>query len=351
MSEIKPRKTGVLCSKKFKEHQTGEGHPDSPARIGAVERALKAPSLSGILHSLQPRPALREEVLLVHTDRLYDEILATRRQERTYLDDDTVTSPESADVALLAAGSVLVAVDAVLEGRVDNAFALVRPPGHHAKPDKAMGFCLFNNVAIAAQYALRKQGLERVLILDFDLHHGNGTQKAFYTSPEVLYTSSHQFPYYPGTGAVEETGKDAGEGFTLNVPMPPGMGDAGYVQIYRDIFVPVGKEFDPHMILVSAGFDTHEQDPMGGMRVTQAGFAALAGEILSLADAACGGKVVFALEGGYNLAGLERSLVSVLEVMSAVHEGSQRFEASEPAEELIESVRQVHGKFWKCLAS
>jgi acetoin utilization deacetylase AcuC-like enzyme len=349
MSESKTRRTGVVFSEKFKEHRTGDGHPENPSRMGAVSRALAAPSLSGRLTSLAPRGATRDEILRVHSDRHYEEILATREEERTYLDEDTVTCAESAEVALLGVGSVLAAVEAVWTNEVDNAFALVRPPGHHAKPDKAMGFCLFNNVAIAAQHVLRVYAAKRVLIVDFDLHHGNGTQKAFYTSPEVLYVSTHQWPYYPGTGGVKEVGKDAGEGFTLNVPMPPGMGDAEMVQIFREIVDPVGREFGPDMILISAGFDAHEADPLGGMRITHVGYATLASQILHIAEDCCGGKVVFALEGGYHLPNLERAVVSVLAVMVGLSGGTEELPSSGSADELIASVRSHHGKFWESL--
>ncbi len=349
MSQSTTRRTGVVFSETFKEHRTGDGHPESPSRMGAVSRAMAAPSLSGRLTSLAPRRATRDEILLVHSDRHYEEILATREAERTYLDEDTVTSAESAEIALLAVGSVLTAVDAVWENEVDNAFALVRPPGHHAKPDKAMGFCLFNNVAIAAQHVLRAHAAKRILVVDFDLHHGNGTQKAFYTSPEVLYVSTHQWPYYPGTGGVKEVGKDAGEGFTLNVPMPAGMGDVEMVQIFREIVGPVGREFAPDLILISAGFDAHEADPLGGMRVTHVGYAALASQILHIAEDSCGGKAVFALEGGYNLPNLERAVASVLEVLVGLPGGTEELSSSGSADELLASVRSLHGKFWSSL--
>ena len=310
--------------------------------MDAAARALAAPKLAEKLTALEPRVAEQEEVLLVHTQRHFDEIMETRGQEQTYLDNDTVTSPDSADTALLAVGSVLSAVDAVMGDEVDNAFALLRPPGHHAKPDKAMGFCLFN--------------LERVLIIDFDLHHGNGTQKAFYTSPEVLYVSTHQWPHYPGTGALEEIGRDAGEGFTLNAPMPAGMGDAEYLSIFRSIIGPVAREYAPQLVLVSAGFDAYFKDPLGSMGLTERGYAALTREILSVADATCGGKAVFALEGGYHLSGLEQSIVSVLEVMAGFSRDEESFEPAsqakfdKQAKPLMTAIRETHSRFWKSLS-
>jgi acetoin utilization deacetylase AcuC-like enzyme len=340
--------TAVIFSDEFRKHDTGRGHPESSERMDAVARAIAAPALAAKLSLVAPKPADKEHILLVHWERLYDEVLATRGKERTYLDSDTVASEATADVAHLAVGSVLTGIDRVMEGKVENAFAFPRPPGHHAKPDKAMGFCFFNNIAVGAMYALKRYQVRRILILDFDVHHGNGTQKAFYTSPEVLYVSTHQSPHYPGTGGLSETGKDEGEGFTLNVPMPAGMGDGEYLRIFREVLVPVGLEYRPDLVLVSAGFDAHRADPLGGMALSSAGYAGMAAEILRLAREACGGKVVFALEGGYNLAALEESIGAVLEVTS----GARAVEAIAPstgAEPLLKELRAVHGEYWASL--
>ena len=342
--------TGVVFTEEFKKHDTGKGHPESAARVDAVSRALGDSSLSGKLEPLTPRAAERAEILRVHWDRLYEEVVKSEERDKTFLDADTVASRDTAMVAHLAAGAALVGVEAVLGGKVQNAFAFSRPPGHHAKPDKAMGFCVFNNVAIAAKYAQQRFQLKRILVIDFDVHHGNGTQKAFYTSPEVLYVSMHQSPQYPGTGALDEVGKDEGEGFTLNVPMPPGMGDAEYVRVFRDVIVPVGQEFAPELVLVSAGFDAHCDDPLGGMKVTRDGYAAMTEEILRLARAACAGRAVFVLEGGYHLGALEKSIVSVLAMMASSGERPSVDDRDHAAEELVRDVREAHSPYWKSLA-
>ncbi len=340
--------TGVVFTEDFKKHDTGRGHPESAGRVDAVARALRDPSLPEKLKLLPPRNAEREEILLVHWDRLYQEVLESAGQKRTHLDSDTVTSPDTANVAHLAAGSVLTATEAVMDGVVQNAFAFPRPPGHHAKPDKSMGFCVFNNVAIAAQYAQKRYQLKRILILDFDVHHGNGTQKVFYTSPEVLFVSTHQSGAYPGTGELGEIGKEEGEGFTLNVPMPPGMGDPEFLRVFRDVVVPVGLEFAPELVLVSAGFDAHRDDPLGGMNLTRDGYGGITQEILRLARSTCEGKVVFALEGGYDLHALEKSIVATLAVMTG-EQTPQAADFGRAAEDLVREVRQAHGAYWSSL--
>jgi len=224
-------------------------------------------------------------------------------------------SPESYEVARYAAGGVITATDAVFDGKVDSAFALVRPPGHHATPEHAMGFCLFNNLAIATRYALKKRNLERIAIIDFDVHHGNGTQDTFYKSPDVLYTSTHESPFYPGTGSVAETGSGTGKGTTVNIPLPAGCGDTEYSLVFEQIIKPAVRRFKPQFIMVSAGYDLHWADPLALMQLTVAGCTRIAGIIKGLADELCDGRLVFTLEGGYNLAALATSISATLKVL------------------------------------
>jgi len=339
--------TGVVFSEELKRHDTGSGHPESPTRIDAVVRALADASLEGKLSQLAPRAADKEEILLVHWDRLYREIADSASHDKTLLDADTIASRDTFELAHLATGTVLTAIEEVMEGNVANAFAFPRPPGHHAKPDKAMGFCVFNHVAIAAKFAQQRFQLKKILVIDFDVHHGNGTQKAFYTSPEVLYISTHQWPHYPGTGALAECGKDEGEGFTLNVPMSPGMGDRELARVFSELVIPVGLEFEPELILVSAGFDGHADDPLGGMDITRGGYARISHEIVRLAETVCSGRVVFALEGGYDVVALERSIVSTLASMTGERPEAQNVDNA--AEELVTEVRNTHARYWKCL--
>ena len=229
---------------------------------------------------------------------------------------DTVISPGSYDAAMLAAGAATAAVDAVMEG-ARAAFALVRPPGHHARYNSAMGFCLFNNMAVAAQHAVKKYGLERVMIVDWDVHHGNGTQDYFYERDDVLFFSSHRYPFYPGTGAANETGRGKGEGYTVNVPLPAGTGDGRYKEVFDDVVAPLARRYRPQLILVSAGYDAHLADPLGGMAVSVAGFSEMARTVRSLADeiAECEGRVAAVLEGGYNVEALAASVMATIGAM------------------------------------
>jgi acetoin utilization deacetylase AcuC-like enzyme len=263
------------------------------------------------------------------------------------LDGDTITCRDSFGVGLLAVGGLLRIIDAIATGEAQNGFALVRPPGHHALRERAMGFCLFNTIAIGAEYLKRAHGAKRVLIMDWDVHHGNGTQDAFYEDPSVMFISTHQYPYYPGSGAVTEVGTRAGEGFTVNVPLPAGCADAEYLQVFQDIVAPSVEKFQPEWILVSAGFDPHRRDPLGGMGVTEEGFGAMAVRLLALADRFTNARIAFLLEGGYDLAALRNSVTAVLAALQAGRErDSAVFDlAGSRIEPLIRRVQQVHEKY------
>lgn len=346
-------KTGIMKDKRFMSHHMGVNHPESPQRLEVIYAMLEAPDMQGHFQEVPVRRAEREELLLVHSPGYIDQLASTEGREYTYLDPDTQTSPGSYEAALLAAGGLCEAIHLVHSGELDNAFALLRPPGHHAESGKAMGFCLLNNVAVGARYAQEYLDLNRVLVVDWDLHHGNGTQHAFEDNSAILYFSTHQYPYYPGSGGLSETGVGAGEGFTVNVPLSGGYGDGEYVAIFEKVLSPVVIEFDPEIVLVSAGFDIFQGDPLGGMKVTPRGFAGLTRSIMDMAKTCCGGKVVLTLEGGYNLEGLRDSVRAVLRELvglSNTPTGDFLDETDHKAvESLMERVRPVHKKYWKNL--
>ncbi len=306
------RKTGIVRDERYLRHDAGFAHPESPERLAAIYRMLDNAEMAGKFHAIKPRQATREELERIHHPDYITLVAKTAGKSHFSLDPDTSTMADSYDTALVAAGGVCRAIDEVISGNVTNAFALVRPPGHHAEADRAAGFCLFNNIAVGARYATGKHGLERVLIVDWDLHHGNGTQHSFYEDADILYFSTHQYPYYPGTGVLGETGKGKGLGYTINVPLRPGAGDGEYLSIFRKILKPVALQFKPDIVLVSAGFDIYNQDPLGAMEVTPRGFACLTRVLLDIADACCGGKLVMVLEGGYNVEGEAASVRTVL---------------------------------------
>jgi len=339
-------KTGLITDRRYLKHFAGRQHPERPQRIEAMNEmaeALRRPDLK----FMHPREAADEELRLCHTADYIALVEQTASRDRFDFDPDTHTSRDSYATALLAAGGVLSAVEAVLDGAVENAFAIVRPPGHHALPARAMGFCFFNNVAIAAASLLKRHGLKRVMVVDWDLHHGNGTEEIFYESPEVLYTSLHQFPHYPGTGSIHEFGAGAGEGYTVNVPMPAEFGDAEYLRVFDEFLLPIGRKFKPEFILVSAGFDCHYRDTFGSMRVTEDGFAAMARRVKALAAECCGGKMVAALEGGYDLEGLVNSGRAVIEELGRdADEPIRREQSGDRVMPIIERVAQNAGRFW-----
>jgi len=322
-------------------------HPENSRRLERTMQHLQEVGLLERLQSLEARDATTEEVSAVHRPNYIEEVRAASEGRQGWLDPDTYVGPFSYAAALRAAGGVLRAVEGVLRGQVDNAFALVRPPGHHAVASRAMGFCLFNNVAIAARCALRQFNLERVLIVDFDLHHGNGTQDAFYAEPTVLYFSTHEYPYYPGTGHYQETGRGAGQGYTVDVPLPAGVGDVGYRQVFDEILVPVARRYQPQLILASAGYDAHWADPLGGMLLSVCGYASLVRTLVELARELCQGRLVLTLEGGYHLEALAASIAATFAVLLGDEQvedplGPARH-PEQPVEQIIGAVKRVHG--------
>jgi len=299
------KKIGFIYDDVFLRHDTPPGHPESKDRLIAITDALKKVDLwEGLIH-ISPHKATREDILLVHTAPYYEQIVAFTG----YYDADTYISPNSVEAALFAAGAVTSAVDKCREGYLDRAFCAVRPPGHHAEADRAMGFCIFNNVAIGARYA-QKIGYNKVFVIDFDVHHGNGTQHIFEEDDSVFYFSTHQYPHYPGTGSDSERGKGKGKGFTYNVPMHHGSGDKDYFAAFHDFLPPLVSKFSPDIVLVSAGYDLHVQDPLAGIRVTNEGVRNIVKSIIS-----CRTDVpyIFCLEGGYNLVSLGESVVITIE--------------------------------------
>lgn len=340
-SPVETRSTdslGYLFDDRYLLHDPGTRHPESPQRLKTLFQTLRETGTAERWQQLQPRPATAAELELVHPPGHIERIRQASMRAPAYLDLDTPVSAESYEVALLAAGGVLECVDAICARTLRRGFAFVRPPGHHAGRDSARGFCLFNNVALAAAYARSKYRLDRVAVIDFDLHHGNGTQSCFYDTPDVLYISTHQYPFYPGTGDLDEIGKGEGKGFTLNLPLPEGTGDANLVPLYSKIVSSVLDQYQPQLILVSAGFDGYYRDPLGGLAFTALGFASISASLILAAERCCDGRICFVLEGGYSLQGLRECAGAVLAQMEkqrpaelAVREGANFKEISRAA--------------------
>ena len=304
----------LISSDRFVEHQTPPGHPEGPERAEVMEAVARRWRNRGG-EVVAPRQATHEQLARVH-DVDYLRRISETAGRAVALDQDTYTSPESHEIALLAAGAAIDAIERAMRGSHQTALALVRPPGHHAECDRAMGFCLYNNVAVAAAHA-RTIGAGRVAIVDFDVHHGNGTQHRFEDDPAVMYVSIHQWPYYPGTGASDETGVGQGKGFTVNLPLEAGAADADYRLLFEEVVVPVLRQFKPDVLLVSAGFDAHERDPLASMRLTTASFGAMTLELRRVAEECCNGRMALVTEGGYDLRALAASLDDLVEVLAS----------------------------------
>lgn len=299
----------------YLEHNAPPGHPENKERLVRIMGLLEKQGVLERLVAVEATPVSMGRLVRNHSQRYIDTVRQVAERGGDHLDLDTYTSPRSYEAALMAAGGLVNVVEAVLDGKVDNAFALVRPPGHHAVKSQGMGFCLFNNVAVAARYALQEKGLERVLIVDFDVHHGNGTQEAFYDESCVLYFSTHQYPHYPGTGHWREMGRGEGEGYTANVPLPGGVGDKGFSLIFDEFLYPLAERYQPQLIMVSAGYDAHWADPLAAMHLSLTGYANLTRTLKTLADELCEGRLVFTLEGGYHLDVLSYAVLNTFHVL------------------------------------
>ncbi len=308
-------RTAVILDERYTRHEMGIMHPETPRRLGAVQTVLDGDGVGREVERIDPREATRDELAFIHDERYIERIAATAGIERTILDPDTSANAHTWEAAAFAAGGTLRCTEEVLEGRAKNAFAFVRPPGHHAERDHAMGFCFFNNIAIAAEWLIREKGLSRVAIVDFDVHHGNGTQHAFERRPDVFFASIHRHPFFPGTGAAEEVGLGEGQGYTLNIPFSGGAGDEEYRRAFEEQVIPSVVKYKPEFILSSAGFDSHVEDPIGGMRVTTKGYRLMMRDLVQLAGECCDGRLAVVLEGGYDLGATRECAEAQLEEM------------------------------------
>ncbi|HLW46493.1 MAG TPA: histone deacetylase [bacterium] len=333
----------------YRRHLTPTGHPERPARLEAVEARLQRTPLWEALPRRTPEPVSDEVLTTVHTRAHVARVRDLAASGGGALDPDTAVGPASDRIARLAAGGALAAVDAALAGEAPVAMALVRPPGHHARPNAGMGFCLFNNVALAARHALERRGVDRVFILDWDVHHGNGTQEAFYHDPRVVFCSLHQENWYPGTGPREETGEGPGEGATVNIPLPAGVGDGGYEYLWEEVVLPLLRAVAPGLLLISAGFDAHHADPLGGMLLTAAGFGRLSAMVREAAGTI---PIAAVLEGGYDLDGLSYSVAASLSGLTGVASDLREPEAAlreapfPVARERARETRRIAGMYW-----
>lgn len=338
---------GIVKDNIFLEHITDDYHPENPGRLKSIYSMLSSIDNKGIEY-IPPRMATHEEIALIHEPSYIESIAATIGKAQRRLDPDTVTSPMTYEASRMAVGGTLTLADKLMDAEISSGFALVRPPGHHAEHNRAMGFCIFNNIAIAARYLVQKHALKKVIIVDFDLHHGNGTQHSLYKDSSILYFSTHQYPYYPGTGYYDEVGDGEGKGYTVNVPLSYGMDDADYIYVFNNLLVPLTDIYKPDAVLVSAGFDTYYNDPLGGMGVTETGYATMARILLNIAKKHSKDKTLFALEGGYDVAGLASSVKAVIMEMrgTPLYSEDKHGNPSDNVVQTVGKVKEVLKPYW-----
>jgi acetoin utilization deacetylase AcuC-like enzyme len=342
----------IVRDERFKDHLKQIPHLESPRRVKAFQDILGDSSLQGQLSELTPRQADAKELALVHTAEHIERVERSAEKPLTSFDFDTQATENSYEVASLAVGGIFNLLDEIWTGRCSRGFACVRPPGHHAEPNKAMGFCLFNNVALGARYLKEAHGARKVMIVDVDVHHGNGTQAVFYDTSDVLYVSMHQFPAFPGTGNFGEVGSGEGEGFTVNIPMGKGHGDADFSKVIYFIVNPLAQAYEPDMILVSCGFDLYYRDPLGGMRGTGDGYGLMTFFLLGIAEKVCRGRIAFIMEGGYSLRGIRECALRVMQelcgVSSVPGKSIDKVVGARPKKvSAIAKAMEVQRKYWK----
>ena len=347
---VTKRPTAVVIDRRFLDHVTPPGHPETQERLEMIIHLVARLKTKLGLKVITPKPATCDEILMVHSPSYLEQVAATRYTEQTFLNPDTIASPKTYQTALLACGAVITALKEMEAGTIENAAVFVRPPGHHAEEGRAMGYCIFNNVAVGAMYARKILGLPRVLIVDFDVHHGNGTCHIFERDPTVLFFSIHQYPHFPGTGLFTETGSGRGEGYSVNIPLSGGYGEAEFTAIFMKILKPLAREFQPDLILVSAGFDIHRSDPLGKMKVTSSGFGPITASLMDIARENRAG-LLFVLEGGYHIRALKKSVEVMLRVLCGETVPNCKAVAAAADKKKIHQVVHrcchVHRAFWK----
>ncbi|MDO8885648.1 histone deacetylase [Candidatus Oleimmundimicrobium sp.] len=344
-------RTALLYDPIYLKHFAGFGHPERPERLTVTLSILEEKNILSKLIKIKPQKASPKEITSVHSSLYLKEVEDLASRGGGNLDSDTVISSDSYETALFAAGAVITAVDKVLDGAVDNAFCLVRPPGHHATSRKGMGFCIFNNLAVGTKYA-QKRGLSRILILDWDAHHGNGIQEIFYEDSSVLYISLHQYPFFPGSGYYDQVGAGGGKGFTVNLPLSAGTGDVLCMKIFDEVVNPIAYQFKPELIMVAGGYDGHFADPLTSLKLTVPGYSKLTKKALNLADDICGGKLVVSLEGGYELKALSHSIAATLNEMGnfglKIKDPHGLLVSADKVDlSVIDKVKKVQKEFWK----
>lgn len=338
----------------YLEHDTGFGHPERAERLEAAMNMLRSTGLAEKVTVASPRDATPEEIELVHPATYISKVKEVADSGGGWLDADTHVSPRSYLAALRSAGAALEGLERIFSGQADNAFCLARPPGHHATATRGMGFCLFNNNAVAARFAMERFGVSRVFILDWDAHHGNGIQDIFYEDDRVLYVSLHQYPHYPGTGSYHEVGEGRGEGYTINFPLPPRTGEDVYLAAFDEVIIPLARKYRPELVLISAGYDAHFSDPLCSMLLKATSYAEMAARLKSLAEEACGGRMMAVLEGGYNLEGVARSIANTVAVFAGEEvrvEDEEVYGRGLPSSgrgmEIVETTRGIVERYWR----